>query len=154
MKITPQTLFRLAALIALVTGILVLSVPLAWAGTGGGDGGSTIPTSQPGALWTFFTNAKNCPVACLQTVVDVSSVAPAPRGITFKSASTLSGFAKGFLRYTVRVCYQTTDRLDRIYYYETALKPSRWVRLIVTVRSPTQVCTNVRFANATFAVGH
>jgi hypothetical protein len=167
MNVSSKSLLKLSLIILLALGVLLASVPLAWAGPVSG----TIPTASPaptqsptattppatpipGLRWTVTTNALNCPASCLLQQVLPNMVAPAPRLVTFSSAAIISGYKRGFLRFTVRVCYQTTDRLDRIYYYETFIRPNRWVRLPVTLRSATQVCTNVRLGNVTFAAGH
>lgn len=153
--------FRLILFVTLATVLTLVAAPVAWAG----PAPQTLPTAVPprgsqplelkGLRWSISTDKRNCATPgaqCKLTELEPADVPASPRGVEFASAASVDGMLKTFLPYTVKVCYQTTDKLDRIYYYDKALK--RWVRLRVTVRTSSQVCTNVRFGNVEFAAGH
>ena len=156
MNRTTQFPFRIALIVVLASTILLMATPMVWAG----PGSQTVPIATaigPGSVildlmrWSVHAAGKNCTNGCALALADLGTLAPPPKNVAFESAVLFSGTPKGFLPATVRVCYQTTDKRDRIYYFDSQL--NRWVPLRVTTRSSSQVCTNVRFGNVFFAAG-
>jgi len=156
MNRTTQFSFRIALIVVLASTILLMATPMVWAG----PGSQTVPIATaigPGSVildlmrWSVHAAGKNCTNGCALALADLGTLASPPPNVTFESAVLFSGTPKGFLPATVRVCYQTTDKRDRIYYFDVQL--NRWVPLRVTTRSSSQVCTNVRFGNVFFAAG-
>jgi len=160
MNRTTQFPFRIALIVVLASTILLMATPMVWAG----PGSQTVPIATaigPGSVildlmrwrWSVHAAGKNCTNGCTLALADLGKLAPPPENVTFESAVLFSGTPKGFLPATVRVCYQTTDKRDRIYYFDSQPQVNRWVLLRVTTRSSSQVCTNVRFGNVFFAAG-
>jgi hypothetical protein len=158
MNRTTQFPFRIALIVVLASTILLMATPMVWAG----PGSQTVPIATaigPGSVildlmrWSVHAAGKNCTNGCALALADLGTLASPPPNVTFESAVLFSGTPKGFLPATVRVCYQTTDKRDRIYYFDDDVQPNRWVLLRVTTRSSSRVCTNVRFGNVVFAAG-
>nr|MBI2904310.1 hypothetical protein [Chloroflexota bacterium] len=102
----------------------------------------TAHTGCPGWSWSITRTA-------------VRDIPLPPKGITFSDAVTFSGLPPGYLPASAQVCFSTTDSKAVIYYFDNSKLINRWVLLRTRYDATTKmVCTNVRFGNVTFALGH
>lgn len=166
--------FRIAAVLVVAVGIVLMSAPAAWAGPAM-DLTLPTPTSTPGGSVTgtreqctppgmhtvelqdhsFSTSTRQNCTGWTMTRRAVADVPPAPKGVNFSDAVTLSNMPTGFLPFSLAVCFSTTDSKAVIYYLDDGKFIDRWVALRTSYNATTKMaCTNVRFGNVTFALGH